>query len=241
MKKKVLIIVSVIVVILLSIVLWLCFSREKEESDALKFKSEYESLNGKLNSSSLEHRSVEIDKENPFVYSSAKEIVKKIENKDTFFVYFGSSTCPWCRSVIETAIKSAKEKDVKTIYYVDIWGSDHEEILRDTYKLDENGVPVLDKEGAKEYPILLEYFKDLLNDYTLSKDGVSVSVGEKRIFAPNFIYVEKGEAKVLEEGTSSLQTDARGELTSDILKEQKEKFDTFFSNKSDVCSLDGAC
>ena len=74
------------------------------QSDSKKFKNEYESLNGtKVEGKSV--RKVNIDKNNPFIYSSAEEVAKKIENKETFAVYFGFKECPWCRSVIESLIE----------------------------------------------------------------------------------------------------------------------------------------
>ena len=51
-----------------------------------------------------------------------------IENKETFYVYFGDELCPWCRSVIEKFIEVAKKNDVKKVYYVKIWDDDHNEI-----------------------------------------------------------------------------------------------------------------
>ncbi len=203
----------------------------KENTDANKFKNDYEEINNKENSAGLIHREVSIDSNNPFVYASGSDIVKLVEDKETFYVYFGSPTCPWCRSVIETAISVANEKKVDKIYYVDIWGDDHEEILRDVYELDSKGVPKLSKEGDASYQQLLQAFANVLSDYTLTDaKGKKVSVGEKRIFAPNFIYVEKGEAKKLVEGISDKQTDARETLTTEMLKDEKEIFTEFFNN-----------
>lgn len=196
-----------------------------------RFKEEYESLNGVQNSSGKEHRTLSIDEENPFVYATPKEIIEKIEDKETFYVYFGSAYCPWCRSVIETSIEVAKEKGISTIYYVDIWDGDHKEILRDTYKLNDKNKVELVSEGTEEYKTLLNYFDSVLGDYTLTDSkGKTIKVGEKRIFAPNFIYVEEGSAKRITEGTSEKQTQSRMELTDEILEDEKELFNTFFQN-----------
>ncbi len=194
-----------------------------------RFKVEYESLNGVQNSSGKEHRTLSIDEENPFVYATPKEIIEKIENKETFYVYFGSAYCPWCRSVIEKSIEVAKEKGISTIYYVDIWDGNHKEILRDTYKLNDKDKVELVSEGTEEYKTLLNYFDSVLGDYTLTNSkGKTVKVGEKRIFAPNFIYVEEGSAKRITEGTSAKQTSSMMELTDEILEDEKELFNAFF-------------
>ena len=199
--------------------------------DAKKFKSEYESINGKENASGKVHRSVTIDENNPYVYTTAEEIVKKMENKETFYVYFGDKLCPWCRSVIEKSIQVAKDNNIKTIYYVPIWDDEGNEILRDRLKVNDEGKVEVVKEVTEAYKKLLEYFDNVLADYSLTdKNNKKVDTKEKRIYAPNFIYVESGEAKKLIEGISEKQSDSREELTEEILKDEEEAFKSFFQN-----------
>ena len=226
MKKK----VFLILILFISLFVTGCSANNK---DALKFKEEYEKINGdKTSYSDNKYRTLKIDKNNPYVYSSAKEILEKINNKETFYVYFGSSYCPWCRSVIEKSIESAQKNNIKKIYYVDIWNGFHNEILRDTYKLNDKNEAEKEKDGTKEYYILLEKFDNLLEDYTLTTDdGEEVKVGEKRIFAPDFIYVENGVAKRITSATSENQKDADAKLTKEILKDEEKSFDNFFKNK----------
>ena len=226
MKKK----VFLILILFISLFVTGCSANNK---DALKFKEEYEKINGdKTSYSDNKYRTLKIDKNNPYVYSSAKEILEKINNKETFYVYFGSSYCPWCRSVIEKSIESAQKNNIKKIYYVDIWNGFHNEILRDTYKLNDKNEAEKEKDGTKEYYKLLEKFDNLLEDYTLTTDdGEEVKVGEKRIFAPYFIYVENGVAKRITSATSENQKDADAKLTKEILKDEEKSFDNFFKNK----------
>ena len=73
------------------------------KNEGIKFKQNYESLNGKENKYGGTYRSVTIPENNPFVYTTATDIIEKIENNETFYVYFGDELCPWCRSVIEKA------------------------------------------------------------------------------------------------------------------------------------------
>ena len=225
MKKK----VFLILILFISLFVTGCSANNK---DALKFKEEYEKINGdKTSYSDNKYRTLKIDKNNPYVYSSAKEILEKINNKETFYVYFGSSYCPWCRSVIEKSIESAQKNNIKKIYYVDIWNGFHNEILRDTYKLNDKNEAEKEKDGTKEYYKLLEKFDNLLEDYTLTTDdGEEVKVGEKRIFAPDFIYVENGVAKRITSATSENQKDADAKLTKEILKDEEKSFDNFFKN-----------
>ena len=203
------------------------------EKSNIKFKNDYESINGQANSKGKIHRSVTIPEDNPFIEVEASSIIKMIEEKETFYVYFGSTLCPWCRSVIEKATELAKTYGISKIYYVDIWDDDGNEILRDKYKL-VDGKAELEKEGTDEYKKLLEYFKDYLRDYTLTDDNEKeVSVGEKRIYAPNFMYIDNGIIKKLVTGKSEKLTDPREELTEEILKDQEDIFTDFFAEVCD--------
>ena len=211
------------------------------KNDALKFKEDYESMNGKENAMGKVHRTITISEKNPYVYITPKELVKKIEKKETFYVYFGSTLCPWCRSVIEKSIEVANNKGISKIYYVDIWDDEGNEILRDKFSVKEDGSLELLVEGSLEYGKLLNYFDNVLSNYNLKDSkGNTISTNEKRIYAPNFIYVENGEAKTLVEGISDKQTDAREELTEEMLKDEENIFNNFFK-ENDSCKIDSKC
>lgn len=204
---------------------------KKEDTDALLFKKEYESLNDTSNTAGLAYRTITIPEDNPFVYITAEELVKKIEQEETFYIYFGSSYCPWCRSVLEKFIPIAKENNVQTVYYFNIWDNDHVENFRDVYVLNDKKEPVLQTEGTSSYKMLLNYLDNVLEDYTLTdKDGNTITVPEKRIYAPNFIYVESGKAIKLATGISEKQENSRAELTEEILEEEETIFQSFFGN-----------
>ena len=218
-----------------------CGKEEKQNNNdsdnnkaALEFKEKYEKLNGTVNKNGKEHRTITLSENNRFVKTTAEEIVKKIENEDSFYVYFGSNLCPWCRSVIEMADKVSRENDIDKIYYVDIWDEDGNEILRDKYIVNSNNKIELSVEGTDSYKKLLEYLGELLEDYNVTdNNGESISTGEKRIYAPNFFYISKGKATRMTTGTSPLQKDSREELTEEMLKDEEEMFDKFFINACD--------
>lgn len=207
------------------------------ENTGLAFKNDYESINGKENAHGKIHRTVTIPSDNPFVETTSADILKRIENKETFYVYFGSTLCPWCRSTIEKAIEVALAHGVKKIYYVDIWDDEGNEVVRDKYSLDDDNKPIKEKDGDASYSKLLTHFDSLLSNYTLTtSDGKKIETGEKRIYAPNYIYIEKGVAKKLVSGTSDKQKDSREELTEEMLADEEEIFNSFFAS---VC--DEAC
>lgn len=198
---------------------------------SIKFKEDYERLNGNKNKMGMEYRNIEISKKNVFKEVEAKEIVKKINNKETFYVYFGSELCPWCRSVIEMADSVSRNKKIDKIYYVDVWDDDGNEIFRDKYELKDNEL-VLTYKGVKEYKKIIDSIdSELLRDYVITdSEGNSKEVGEKRIYAPNFIYFKKGKGVRLITGKSGKQTDSREKLTKEMLKDEKETFTKFFTN-----------
>ena len=238
MKKKLMLIVSVLLVFVL---LTGCETEKEINPDAKKFKEDYESLNGKTNARGLEHRTLNISEDNPFVYATGDDIVKLVEDKASFFVYFGDKQCPWCRSVIEKAIEVAKDYNVKKIYYVNVWDDDHNEIIRDVYSVNEDGVAEKTQDGTAAYYKLLDYFKDVLSDYSLKDaEGNPIESPEKRIYAPNFIFVRNGKASMMVEGIPEGLTDARAELTKELLEDEEKQFEKIFSY-ANMCDQDTPC
>jgi thiol-disulfide isomerase/thioredoxin len=230
MKKKVFVMgILVIIVSLLT-----GCSKELNASsnnDALAFKEDYESLNGKETSTSgVLYRSIKIPENNPIIYSTFEEVAKKIENKETFIVYVGFSACPWCRSVIPYVLESAKENNVDKIYYVNVREDNtRESDLRGYYKLDANNKVVIDVYPDKYYHTVLNTLDEFLKPYTLeTTKGKTIETGENRLYAPSFIVYKDGVAVALDECISASQTDGYQELNDDIKSDIKNKADTLF-------------
>lgn len=209
--------ISIILVLVLSLLVVGC---SNEKTDAMKFKEEYESVNNKVNEhTKKENRELNIPKNNPIVYATAEDIVKRIDNKETFIVYFGFAECPWCRSVIEQLLKVAEEKKVEKIYYVDVLN------IRDVREIAEDGTITTTTEGTKGYMDLLTRLDNVLADYTLTDENEEeVSAEEKRIYAPNVVAISRGEAIQLETGISPKLTDPYSKLTDNIKKYAYNKF-----------------
>lgn len=218
MKK----IISILLIVVLMISVTGCVI-SNDIKDSEKFKEEYESQNGKKSKSGKENRKVSIPEDNPFVYATAEEISKKMDNKETFIVYFGFSTCPWCRSIIEELIKCAKDSKVDKIYYVDVLD------IRDTKEIDEEGNIKTTKEGTKGYNELIDKMSNILSDYTTTNEAEEeISLEEKRIYAPNVIAVVNGKATKLEEGISEELKDPYMELTEKMKKYTYNSFKCIF-------------
>ena len=186
-----------------------------KESDSYKFKSEYESLNGKVNDSGHKNRKVKISKKNPIIYKNEDEIIDMINKDNTFVVYFGNASCPWCRSVVKNLVEVAKDEGLSKLYYVDI--SD----IRDTYEVVDNEVKKT-KEGTSGYNKLLDILDDYLDNYKITNShGKTIDIGEKRIYGPKIIGVIKGEIVSSVTGISELQTDPYMKLSNEINEDSK--------------------
>jgi len=154
-------------------------------------------------------------------------VLKRIENKESFYVYVGDPKCPWCRAVIETAIAKAEEYGVNEILYLEIWDAEGNEILRDKYEL-KDGKAVLVTEGAEGYSELLTAFDSLLDEYELKDGDTVVDVGEKRIYAPNYFRIEQGKAIRMTTAIPDTMEDPRSEISQEQLDFMAECFDGFF-------------
>lgn len=212
---------------------------DRKVSDAEKFKKEYESLNGTKSDSGKSIRSISINKNNPFIYASAEDIVNKVNNKETFVVYFGFAKCPWCRSILPNLINASLDLGISTVYYVDVLN------IRNSMKLSDNGEVIMDIEGTQGYYELLKIFDDVLDEYTLKDSaGNSISTGMKRIYAPNIISVVNGKVQGLVTGISEKQTDGYMKLSSEMNQESYDMIKCSIRCVADskaICSSKSIC
>jgi len=214
MKKKYIILIILLLIVLISSILYINY----KNNDQIKFKNEYESLNGKKSKSNKKIRTITIPKDNMIVYKTEEDIVNMINNKETFIVYFGFAECPWCRSVVPTLIQVAKDLKVEKIYYVDILN------IRDVIELKGNQLEKT-KKGTKGYNKLIKLLDPVLSDYIISDSkGNDVSAKEKRIYAPNVVVIVNGKAKKMDTGISDELTDPYMKLTTKIKKDTYNKF-----------------
>ena len=237
MKKRSIFVVFAVIVLL--IITGCSYDKKEKISDSERFKKEYESINGDVvEGTDYKVRELNIAKDNPIVYADANDIITMMDNNDTFVVYFGFNTCPWCRSVLPTLLDVAKDLKMEKIYYVDV------KEIRNVLEVDKNGNVVTKKEGSEGYIGLLNRLDDVLDDYTLEYDGKEIKTGEKRIYAPNVVAVVNGEAKELETGISDDLENPFMELTEDMKKDTYNKFNCaikcVLENKNS-CSSKHAC
>ena len=200
----------------------------KETAD---FKEAYESLNGKETKSGKTYRDVTIIDATLFVEITPDELSDILESDEEAYIYVGDEQCPWCRSVIETAIDVAGEAGIKNIYYIQIWNEDGDEVFRSKYTV-EDGELKKTAEGTDSYYKLLEMSDSYLDAYKVKDDEENeYETGEKRIYAPTFIHIENGKVTGLTTALSDAQESGYDELSDEILADEREMLEEFFNGK----------
>ena len=234
MKKK-LYILLVIVLLIGAFFIYYKVNVIDKNTDAYKFKVEYESLNNKESYGNNKYRELNIDKDNMIKYSSAKEVLDKINNNESFIVYFGFAKCPWCRSMIENLLSLAKQNN-EVIYYVDVLE------IRDTLEV-KDGKVVVSKKGDTNYMKLLEKLDNVLDDYSLEIDDIKYETNEKRIYAPNVVAIINGKAVKKVEGVSEKLTNPYGKITDEMKKDSIDQLNCIFKclEELGVCKKPNAC
>ena len=145
MKNLKILTMALLMIILLSIVFIKNLDNKDNQvdnSDAIKFKQEYENLN-EVEDGEKTYKTISISEDNPMVYSKYDEI-EKIFTDQTGVIYFGFPECPWCRNAVPVLIDAAKEIGIDKIYYFNALK------IRDVKTLDENGNIVIEKDGTDE-------------------------------------------------------------------------------------------
>ena len=113
-----------------------------------------------------------VEEDNVFLYRNADEIIRILEN-GTGVVYLGFPECKWCQKYVTYLNEAAKENDITRIYYFDI--------------LDARS------KNTSEYQQIVS----LLEEY-LEYD----EEGNKKVFVPAVIVVDKGEIVGFDDETS---------------------------------------
>lgn len=241
MKNKLNIIISVIC---FSLTIGLCtflilHKDNKELTDALKFKKQFEAVNSLVNPFTNEkYIELHIDDDNPFVYKTGKEIVD-ILNNESAIIFMGYPESDLTRVFLPIFLDVLKENNLNKVYYLDILE------IRDKYKYSGSIVPELVHEGTKAYYEIVEFLNDYLDRYYVNDpEGNRYDTAVKRINTPTIVTIKSKEvinyhfgignnhdeehAALSEEEQASL----KGTLT-EIIKSYKEA--------TEICSSNIAC
>ena len=121
-KSKIIILIFIIIIlILLGIIIKLKIKDNQKQdiiSDAIKFKRDFEELNGAQTFSGETYNEVNIISNNPIKYVNLEELVNII-NTEEAYIYISSPNCPYCRATIESLLEVANQLNINKIYYYD--------------------------------------------------------------------------------------------------------------------------
>ena len=122
--------------------------------DALRFKKEYEDVNGMIREKDgMLFNNVDIPEQNPIQYINIDEFVDILNNKSGI-VFLSSPTCPYCRASISSLLKAAKELKLTTIYYYDISKDENEtDSENEIQELKRYGIITENEEGKNAWKI----------------------------------------------------------------------------------------
>ena len=218
-KKKIVIIVGVLVLALVLILILVGLFKDEsflsiKNEDGIKFANEYEQLNNQEAEEGKKYPKVEIPNDNIIKYATVNDIVNIFKTNGDAVVYFGYSTCLYCRNAIQVLIDTAYESELDVIYYINI------EEVWDKYELDENNKVVKTQEANDNYYELLDLLgSELVYDYKLkSSDGKEIVTGVKRIEVPLVIFMTNGRVSSYNKGTLFSQEDPFVELDNSQVK-----------------------
>ena len=211
MNKSTIIKIGILLLVFVAIGTIIYLLVSENTSDEIKFKKEYESLNGEKNDAGKKYMRISISKDNNVKYASYDEVMELLD-KGTGILYLGFPECPWCRNALPVLLKAAKENEVANIYYFNALS------IRDIKEL-KNGKIVTTKKGTKKYYNLVNRLEEHLGPYQGLEDE-----SIKRIYFPTVVFVMGGEVVGLHVATVNSQDDPYKKLSKD---QERELFDIY--------------
>ncbi len=133
------------------------------------------------------------DEDHVFTAAQMSEVNQYFVDGESFVVYYGFSSCPWCKEAMPVLNDVAKEFDRRVIY-VDV-REDKEDM-----RVDEN----------EDYVQL----KEILNDYLLKDED-----GNPTLYVPGVYFVKDGEVLSYNVGT----VDTHDAKTREMTEEEKNQ------------------
>ena len=149
MKKKLIIILTIVLIILGIGFIYLY------QKDTIRFKMSYEYLN-MIEYNNGKKIKVSIPKDNRIKYLNEEELLKYLKTETGIF-YFGYNSCPWCRNIVPVLIDAVKEKNIETIYYVDTHKLNLSNIKKELFEFLGDNL-ISDEEGEKVLAVPDVYF-----------------------------------------------------------------------------------
>lgn len=185
--KKIIGIMAIIIIIAIAFCIIYIKTTPTSTEDALRFKTEYEALNG-------EKIELTIPANNPMKYINVKEAVEVLKNGSAI-MYIGYPSCTPCRTAVPNIIEVAKQLNIGEVLYLNIKEYDN------SFKV-QDGEVVKTREEAEGYYELLEEAKEITREYIIREGEEYYEVGETRIYSPTILKIENGEITKFKTGNS---------------------------------------
>lgn len=162
----------------------LLFNRLTRQQQAAAVLDSYTALNGQERPG---HPGVQLPSVNFAPGARVQELTaQQVADRENGIIFFGFPTCPWCRNSLPLVLEAVNSTG-QTLLYCQL------DQYRDAFTL-QNGIAVQTTAPGEGYQLLLQRLDAWLEDYTLTDaKGVAVPTGEKRLYAPTLVVLEKGE------------------------------------------------
>jgi len=140
---------------------------------SLRFKAEYEELNGELNDNGDPYEIIDVPPYSTVVYLEEDELMEFLES-GTGILFFANGSCPWCRTLIPPLLDFGVAKDTPLYYFN----------------------PVADREADTA---LHQFIKNILHDIlpvdnrSQSPEDVDFDPEKKRVTVPQIFYFRDGK------------------------------------------------
>ncbi|MBO4218795.1 MAG: hypothetical protein J5887_04785 [Erysipelotrichaceae bacterium] len=163
---------------LLVLAVLVCLAGCQPGSDALRFKSEYEQLNGQKDEDGRPYCEVAIPSGNTIRYVDNQQICEAFEN-GTHVIYLGWPQCGWCRRLLPVLLMTVREYSGIYVYYFN---------MKDARTAYENGG---DEKLAEIYLNIVEELER--DDYDLSDEVSYYDDGTVKIPSSLIFFIKEGE------------------------------------------------
>lgn len=234
MKKERFFVVILSVFCIIAVIISYMQLIKVNNSDGMKFKKEYEELNGTTAYNDIKYSSLNINYKNPIKYVEYEELFDILQNK-TGIIYLGFPKCPWCRTAIPVLFDIVNDYKIDNIYYMNILDE------RDSYTIEDDELH-LEKNASDGYLKLLDILDEYLTDYVIELDDKTYEVGEKRIFAPSVIFVREGKILGIHVSTVASQENGFDSLTDDQYDELYSIYEDYITlMTSSTCDINSSC
>ena len=211
----------------------------KELTDAVKFKKQFEDVNS-LDNPFTDEKYIEIyiDEDNPFIYKTGKEIVD-ILNNESAIIFMGYPESNLTRVFLPIFIDVLKDNNINKVYYLDILE------IRDLYKYSGSIVPELVHEGTNAYYEIVKFLNDYLDRYYVNDpDGNRYDTAVKRINTPTIVTIKAGSVLDYYFGVGSNHDEEHATINEEEqtnLKKSLEEIVKKYKTATEICSSDIAC